>query len=259
MFDLTAYLARIGLEKPVEISASGLETLYRAHGCNVPWENFDVVLGLGVSLEEDDLFDKIVVKGRGGYCFEQNEIFLLALNALGFKSQRLLARLHLPQFPASRVHEMILVDADGSRWLTDVGGGWLGPRAPIPFVLNHPVERDGEVFRLTEAAPFGTMFQVQQKGVWRDVSSFDLEHVSDADLAMSNYYCSTNRALIFSQKRIAAINRPDGGAALMDVKLREVSGGQDKTTTLESGEPYLAALKEHFGIVLDPSYEEAAR
>ena len=254
-FDLNGYLARIGLDQPEKTDAAGLEALHRAHGCSIPYENFDVLLGRSVSLDPGDLFDKIVARRRGGYCFENNELFRTALETIGFSVRRLLARLHVAPFPAARVHEMLLVEIAGEPWLADVGCGSLGLRAPIPLTLDRTFDQEGELFRLVEASPYGTMFQTQLKGEWADIASFDFEHVGQDDLEMSNYYASTNRSLIYSQHRIATLNRPDGRVSLADFKVRETLGGRGESTVLEEGEPYLEALEEIFGIVLGAPYE----
>ncbi|MBV9415597.1 MAG: arylamine N-acetyltransferase, partial [Solirubrobacterales bacterium] len=67
MFDLDAYLARIGIcDRP------GLASVHRAHVTSIPFENLDPRRGIPVSLELADLERKLVYQRRGGYCFEQN-------------------------------------------------------------------------------------------------------------------------------------------------------------------------------------------
>ena len=77
--DLDAYLARIGLGLAPAPDAKGLEIVQRAHRLSIPFENLDVRLGRGISLDPGHVFEKLVVKRRGGYCFEQNQLFLRAL------------------------------------------------------------------------------------------------------------------------------------------------------------------------------------
>jgi arylamine N-acetyltransferase len=50
---------------------------------SVPFENLDVQAGKIVSLAPDDIADKVLKKGRGGYCYEVNGLFAMALAALG--------------------------------------------------------------------------------------------------------------------------------------------------------------------------------
>ena len=66
-FDLSAYLARIGLEASPEPTAEGLAQLQRAHRLAIPFENLDVILGRGVAIDSASVFAKLVTARRGGY------------------------------------------------------------------------------------------------------------------------------------------------------------------------------------------------
>ncbi len=77
MMDRSAYLARIGYEGALTPAIETLRGLHRAHVMTVPFENLDIHLGRPISLDPADLFRKIVVDRRGGYCFELNGLFAL--------------------------------------------------------------------------------------------------------------------------------------------------------------------------------------
>ena len=78
MFDLDAYLARIGLH-----GHPSVQQVHLAHVTSIPFENLDPYCGIPVSLAVDDLERKLVSKHRGGYCFEQNLLLKAGLEALG--------------------------------------------------------------------------------------------------------------------------------------------------------------------------------
>jgi N-hydroxyarylamine O-acetyltransferase len=178
-FDLDAYLQRLNYSGVVHPTEEGLEALHRAQVYTIPFENFDILLGRGISLEPAALCDKLVHRARGGYCFELNGLFLLALQAIGFEARPLLARVHLHVVdpPSGREHQLSLVTLRGRHWIADVGFGSFGFHAPLPFELNHPTSHDGLTFRLVEAEPFGIMLQILKKGHWLDLYSFDLGQV----------------------------------------------------------------------------------
>lgn len=92
MMDRSAYLARIGYEGALTPAIETLRGLHRAHVMTVPFENLDIHLGRPISLNPADLFRKIVVDRRGGYCFELNGLFTLLLEDVGFAVTRLAAR-----------------------------------------------------------------------------------------------------------------------------------------------------------------------
>ena len=91
-FDLDAYFARIGYAGPRAPTLPVLAALHRLHPAAIPFEAIDVLLGRPISLAPADIFAKLVTGGRGGYCFEQNGLFRLALTALGFGVTPLIAR-----------------------------------------------------------------------------------------------------------------------------------------------------------------------
>ena len=66
-FDLGAYLERIGHTRQAEVSVTGLDALHQAQVHTIAFENFDILLGRGISLDPEALFDKLVRRRRGGY------------------------------------------------------------------------------------------------------------------------------------------------------------------------------------------------
>ena len=89
-----AYLTRIGVTAPVDSDAAGLRLLHRAHQLTVPFENLSIHLAEPISLDEGELIDKIVRRGRGGFCYELNGAFALLLEALGAQVSRVAARVY---------------------------------------------------------------------------------------------------------------------------------------------------------------------
>ena len=94
-FDLDAYLVRVAMPARPTLDPVGLQRLQQAHRMAIPFECLDVRLGRPIAIDSAAVFAKLVVAGRGGYCFEQNRLFLDALTALGFVARPLLARVWL--------------------------------------------------------------------------------------------------------------------------------------------------------------------
>jgi N-hydroxyarylamine O-acetyltransferase len=254
-FDLDAYLKRLNYSGGVQPSEDCLEALHRAQVYTIPFENFDILLGRGITLEPDALCNKLVRRARGGYCFELNGLFLMALHAIGFEARPLLARVHLTDPPSGREHQLSLVTLQGRQWIADVGFGSFGFHAPLPFELNHPTSHNGLTFRLIEAEPFGVMLQTLKKGQWLDLYSFDLGHVLPRDIALGNHFTSTHPSSFFTFARISALLTPTGRVSLLNQTLRRVAAEAGQVQELAEGQAYLDALKTHLGIELDASYE----
>src|SRR4051812_40407997 len=111
--EVQAYLERIGYNGPLDGSADSLAALQERHLHTVPYENFDILRRLPLSLDTRDLFDKIVVRRRGGYCFELNALFGWLLRELGYPVTDLMARFWRdePNPPPKRRHHVLKVTA----------------------------------------------------------------------------------------------------------------------------------------------------
>jgi N-hydroxyarylamine O-acetyltransferase len=253
--DLDSYLQRLNCSADVQPTKGGLETIHRAHVYTIPFENFDILLGRGVTLEPAALCDKVLHQPRRGYCFELNGLFLMLLQTIGFDARALLARVHLAEPPSGRTHQLSLVTIQGKQWIADVGFGSFCFRSPIPLEFNHPRIQDGLTFQLTEAEPFGVMLQTLKKGRWLDLYSFDLGHVIPADIELGSHFTSTHPSSFFTFARAASLLTPEGRVSLLNRTLRIVTAEAEQVYELAEGKAYLDALKTHFGIELDASYD----
>ena len=125
--DTEAYLRRIGMD-PAEFKPDKehLDSLLRHQHQHVPFDNLDVWDKAALpSLGIPDLFDKIVRKKRGGYCFEINGLLEAALRALGYECYSVEIKIvrgrdYMP--PAK--HRGVIVILDGKKHFCDVGLGF---------------------------------------------------------------------------------------------------------------------------------------
>ncbi len=88
MTDLAAYFRRIGYTGPTEPTVETLQALVAAHNGAIPFENLDPLMGIPVAdLGPDALFDKLVHRRRGGYCYEQNGADGICAGGVGFRGR----------------------------------------------------------------------------------------------------------------------------------------------------------------------------
>ena len=243
------------MSRPQQRAAAWAWGCHRAQTFAIPFENFDIHLGRGVSLAPETLFYKMVNHQRGGYCFELNSLFGMALDAFGFERRPLLARSQRRGAPTSRTHMLNLVHLDGRDWIADPGFGPIQIREPMPLELDRVDTQYGLKFRMIDGRRFGTMMQYHEDDAWKDWYSFDMEHVWPVDIEMSNFFTSTHPDVYFTQARIAVRTVLYGKITLRDFVLREYVDGNMTETMLDPGPTYLASLEAKFGIVLDEPYE----
>jgi len=254
VFNPDAYLARIHQQGTISGKETGLAELHHGQLCNIPFENFEVLLHGGISLEPHKIIEKLVYGRRGGYCFELNGLFLIALQAFGFYARPLLARVHRDGMVMGRGHQISLVELQDRQWLCDVGFGGPHLPFPLPLELNRVESVNGESFRLVEAAPYGIMLQLNEKDVWQDLYSFDLDHVCPGDIKYANHYTSTHPDSFFTCSRVAAIALPEGRFSLYNHTLRQKERGVEQVREVAPGSDYMKVLQEYFGIELGIPY-----
>src|SRR5437016_13777428 len=123
--DIDAYLRRVGLDARPPANLEGLRALHRAHLCSIPYENLDVQFGRPVTIERPAIYEKIVGRHRGGWCYEMNGLFGWALGELGFKVTRATGAVmrELVSDAALRNHLVLKVELDEGLYLADVGFG----------------------------------------------------------------------------------------------------------------------------------------
>lgn len=251
--DLATYFQRIGYrERHYQPNLALLSALTAAHTQSIPFENLDALLGLPISLEPDALFQKLVLDGRGGYCFEQNGLFLLVLQELGFHVKPISARVRLQRPRDStppRTHMFLRVELEGESWLTDVGVGALSLTSPLRLAtfdeqptLHEPrrLIREGE--RLFHQVRFGAE--------WQDVCEFTLEEMPAIDREVANWFTSAHPNSHCRNRLLVARAAPEGQrlSILNDQFTQRDRYGIATTRPISSPEELLQVLLVQFGL-----------
>lgn len=250
--DIGAYLKRIGIDKQEDPTPVFLDRLIDAHQHHVPFDNFDVcerqlVPSLGIA----DLFDKIVVRKRGGYCFELNALFNALLKALGFQSRPAMARVLIRPVPYPLItHRANIVTIEGKEYLADVGFG--GPMASFAPLMEDGATRTehGHTFTLHELD--GYWWEVGYTGSKEDerrVLRVCTMPVGEEDFVALSFYQAQNPESVFRLNRMANIKTDDGAFDLRNATYTEFHGSEKTVTEIAEGDLVLL-LKEKFGIVL---------
>lgn len=257
-FDIAAYLARIGLPEAPAPDAEGLFAVQRAHRLAIPFENLDIPLGRGISLDPAHLFDKLVLRRRGGYCFEQNNLFLSALHALGFEARPLLARVWLfAEDVPPKTHMLILVTIGGAEWIADTGfGGAYAP--PMHLAEGDALGPDGAWHRLVHDPEFGWTLERRagNEHDWSRQYSFTTAPIWPSDILLANHFTATHSDSRFTGNAIASIILPNGLAALTNRDYSRYSASGIERAEISSAKMLQLRLSLVFGI--DLSSDEIA-
>ncbi|SOZ64212.1 Arylamine N-acetyltransferase [Cupriavidus taiwanensis] len=256
---LDAWLMRLGIAAPPSPTLQSLDAVLAAHLASIPFENVDPLLRRPVRIDLDAVFDKLVTRRRGGYCFELNTLLSAALGALGYEVTPLAARVRwgVPDdVPTMTSHMLLRVEVAHRSYVVDVGFGGPTPFRAMP--LSEPAD-DGFPYRLAPspaqaAASAFHSYDLQARGDagWIPVYRFDLTPQPPIDFEARNWYVSTHPDSVFLQRLMAA--RTDGGTrvTLANGELAErAPDGSVRRTHLRHADAVVQALSQRFGIVLD--------
>ena len=196
------YLQRIGLSPDLGRARPDFDLLCRlqfAHVTHVPYENLDILRGVPLVLEEDALYDKIVLKRRGGYCFELNGLFAWLLRQLGYEVTEYFARWLLGEgpFPARR-HRILKVKAEGEYFIVDAGVGCVCPLTPLKFELDTVQQRDGRAYRIVKQDKLGYVIQTDAGKGFVNFYSFTEDPHWTVDFLYVHYYLAHSPDSIFN-------------------------------------------------------------
>ena len=196
---LNAYLERIGLDTaPKALTEEYLDEIVKAQLRHIPFDCADVwATGCVPSLAVDDLFDKIITRKRGGYCFELNSLFCRFLKDLGFDCYLVIVHLGRPTivYPDinSPAHCAVIVNIDGKQRFADVGYGGPVPDGWVPLDgterLNHIQGMHG---------PYTVVFSRNPDGSWFDRFTFKNMPCDPSEIIPLNFHTSQKEGSLFA-------------------------------------------------------------
>jgi N-hydroxyarylamine O-acetyltransferase len=249
--DLDAYFARIRWGGGASPSLQTLSGILRAHMTNIPFENLDVLLGRRVSLDLENVQDKLVRARRGGYCFEHATLFAAALEKLGFQPVRHTARVVLftPRAASPRTHMILSVALPDGNFIVDPGFGGLAPRVPVPLVDGSEVIADHEVHSLVRDGRYWVLrAQVGDKSVDTWVSTLEEDYLVDFEL--NNHFTSTHSSSPFVNRIMMRALTSEGRVTVMNRNFTIWRGNVPYSTELADRASLRTLVIEHFGFDL---------
>jgi N-hydroxyarylamine O-acetyltransferase len=250
---LEAYFARLGYDGPAEPRLRTLQRIHALHVDRIPFENLSPFVGEPVRLDLESLEDKLLHRGRGGWCFEQNIFLAYMLEAMGFEVARLAARVRW-NVPADRVtprsHMLLRVRLPEGDHIADVGFGGLTLSAPLRMEAGIEQATPHEPHRLV-AADGGYRLEARIAGEWSVLYAFDLAEQQIADYEVSNWYLCHHPDSHFLKMVVAARAAPGRRHALRGVRYAtHTANGQTERREISDVAEYRGILEGEFGIRL---------
>jgi N-hydroxyarylamine O-acetyltransferase len=250
--NLQTYLDRIEYTGSVQPNLQTLRAVHRAHLLRIPYENLDIHLGRTLTLEVRDAYQKIVLDGRGGWCFEMNGLLAWALREIGFEVRLLSGSVERTDLsgPPYGDHLVLLVMTEGQPFVADVGFG-DGFLEPLPLQEAESVQR-GFAYRL-ERVVFGTrehwvVYNHPRGGA--KTYDFTLEPHDIQDFTSRCTWLQTAPESGFVKTTVCQKSTLDGFITLRGATLTSLTPHQETKRVLETQHAFETVLRDEFGITL---------
>jgi N-hydroxyarylamine O-acetyltransferase len=259
--DQEGWFSRIGYSGSRTPTLETLRGLVFAHALAISYESLDIMLGRVPRLDVASLQKKMIVGGRGGYCFEQNMLFRAGLRSLGYEVTSLQGRVVRGlaiDAPRPAIHMLLMVHLPEGDYLADVGFGNLAPTAPL--LLEPDIEQDTphETMRFIDVGGELTL-QSKLGDKWEHIYRVIPYPRYDSEYEITNWYTGTHPDAPYLSNIIAARPGPNRTRATLfnaRVIVRDADGYAERLT-LQGADQYRGVLREKFG--LDVSDDELGR
>jgi len=243
---LEGYLNRIAYEGDLQPDLDCLKRIHRCHALTVPYENLDVQLERSLDQDLQRIFNKIVSRRRGGWCYEQNGLLGWALSEIGFDVTRVAGAVDRREHGDEKLgnHLVLLVELDKT-YLVDLGLG-DGCRAPLPLVEGS--HQQGELsFRLERIKDRYWRFHNHSFGA---PASFDFrQEGADEPLLVSMCHkLQVSPGSSFVQNFVAQIMQENSITSLLGKVMSVKTSAGTTKTELSSAANLERTLAEVFGI-----------
>ena len=245
--DLDRCMKRIGYSGARTPNIDVLRDLQLAFLIHVPFENLDIHLGRKIVLSPEGIFEKIVSKRRGGFCYECNILFSRLLTAIGFQVAYLSARMLNGDEVNPEFDHMVLQVHLDEDYLVDVGNG-QSAREPLRIDGSNVVASEGRMYRVGARDEVHALYVGQTQAAWTPRYLFTLTPREAAEFEGMCRYHQTSPDSPFAKHQVATIATGDGRVTLRDMHLSTTRGDETEDCELATDLERTDALKRYFGI-----------
>jgi len=247
------YLTDLGLQS-VPLDIDFLRNLQSTHIAQYSFNNLAVVLGEDIPLDVPTLFNKIIGKRRGGYCFEHNKLVYAVLADLQINVRLLLAKVVNNQdIDVPRTHRITLLDFQGEAYIVDVGFGHLGARYPLKLDVGAEQDQGNNCYRIIENSQGEFCYQVFKNGDYFTLYTFDLHQYTDADCMLGHFYSHRHPDAVFVNNLVASRNFFNDIRSLRNGHFHQIKNGETQVTDVTNAQELQSILWQEFDLDINIS------
>lgn len=211
--DTGLFFERIGLpaDTKIEHTVEFLGKIQSGAVTHIAYENLDILAGKPLKLDYASLKEKIVMRRRGGYCFELNGFLSGVLSEMGFCVKERFARfLRGEKEIPMRRHRVTVVELNGKKYLLDIGVGQIAPRFPLLISENEIQKQGEETYRFTKDVRHGWILWDMKDGAWREYIAFTDDDAYEIDFVQPSFFCEKHPESVFNKQKMLSIKTEKG-------------------------------------------------
>jgi N-hydroxyarylamine O-acetyltransferase len=247
------YLRRLGYSEYLDNPLDVLKKLHKNHLLTIPLENLDIHYGKEITLDIPALFHKIIVKKRGGFCYELNSLFYELLKTIGYQVDMISGRVYEIDkgFKDEFDHLAVVAHIDDEPWLVDVGFGRRFGYYPLRIKLNEIQEDETGRYRIIQHdSRYLAVQQQDENDAWVTSYIFTLAPRELAEFTAMCYFHQTSHASFFTRNKLCTIATPNGRITLTDNSLKITENDRVREFPILDSDDFEQKLTDYFGIRL---------
>ncbi|MBQ4813197.1 hypothetical protein A7985_21495 [Pseudoalteromonas luteoviolacea] len=254
---LATYLSKLNIENSASMDLALVSQIVQAHLKRFSFSSFNAMQNKLLSVNNEDLFERLITQQQGGYCFEHNKIAMLALQALGFDVSPLLGRVLLNGTTTNpRTHRLTHLKYKGAEYLVDVGFGVKTPRVPIPIDSTAQFREGINLYQVERTVNSVTVSLLQPEQV--TLYQVDLLDTYESDCDVGHFYSHQHPDASFVNNLVVSRISEHERSVLRNltyVHFNELTGEQSEVS-IEHVEQLLELLNHVF--YLEPTMNEVS-
>ncbi|HDR8072280.1 TPA: arylamine N-acetyltransferase [Bacillus cereus] len=254
MTDLqNAFCLRLGLSNTKHVVFEDLHEILLKMGTIIPYENIDIVNKKIKEVSRVSIQDKLLIRKRGGMCYELNLLLYYFLADSGFDvymGKGTLYDSEAREWEPYDTHTFIILKYQNKKYIIDNGLAARNPLYPIPLNEDIISSQTGN-YRIgkqdTEKGDYilemNKENKVKKKGSWEAIYAFSLDKINEQTIQ----HLVLEYQEIFSKKQMIFKLTDDGYITLTQQNITRTKYGT-KTKKAINKEMFNQILVDVFGI-----------
>lgn len=235
--DINKYLDRIGFFTTIKATKETLFLLQQKHLLSIPFENLDIHYGIKIELELQNIFEKVIVNRRGGFCYELNSLFNELLKAIGFNSFLISGRVYVENdtYGQEFDHMAIIVRLENKSYLVDVGFGKFSFE-PLEIIIDFFQTDEYGTFVIDKHSE--DYYRVNKIENSKKIPEyiFKLKERKVSEFAEMCNYHQSNQESHFTKNKVISLAKPNGRITLTNTTYKITEHNKTETVEFEETE-----------------------